>query len=91
MKARLYIHVHNNRRCLYVPRLPGSVKNPYNNNDYTFLSISTRISQVYERTTVLGNFQAPEGQYFLLNDGVYRGMRAHLGESDTVSPSEDGK
>ena len=24
------IHVHNNHRCLYVPRLPGSVKNPHN-------------------------------------------------------------
>ena len=23
------IHVHNNRRCLYVPRVPGSVKNPH--------------------------------------------------------------
>ena len=27
------IHVHNNRRCLYVPRVPGSVKNPHNNNN----------------------------------------------------------
>ena len=27
------IHVqHSNRRCLYVPRVPGSVKNPHNNN-----------------------------------------------------------
>ena len=26
------IHVHNNRRCLCVPRVPGSVKNPHNNN-----------------------------------------------------------
>ena len=26
------IHVHKNRRCLYVPRVPGSVKNPHNNN-----------------------------------------------------------
>ena len=26
------IHVHNNRRCLYVPRVPGSVKNLHNNN-----------------------------------------------------------
>ena len=25
------IHVHNNRRCLYVPRVPGSVKHPHNN------------------------------------------------------------
>ena len=24
------IHAHNNRRCLYVPRVPGSVKNPHN-------------------------------------------------------------
>ena len=24
------IHVHNNRRCLYVPRVPDSVKNPHN-------------------------------------------------------------
>ena len=27
------IHVHNNRRCLNVPRVPGSVKNPHNNNN----------------------------------------------------------
>ena len=27
------IHAHNNRRCLYVPRVPGSVKNPHNNNN----------------------------------------------------------
>ena len=26
------IHVHNNRRCFCVPRVPGSVKNPHNNN-----------------------------------------------------------
>ena len=26
------IHAHNNRRCLYVPRVPGSVKNLHNNN-----------------------------------------------------------
>ena len=25
------IHVHNNHHCLYVPRVPGSVKNPHNN------------------------------------------------------------
>ena len=24
---------HSNRRCLYVPRVPGSVKNPHNNNN----------------------------------------------------------
>ena len=27
------MHVHNNRRCLYVPLVPGSVKNPHNNNN----------------------------------------------------------
>ena len=27
------IHVHNNRRCLCVPRVPGSVKNLHNNNN----------------------------------------------------------
>ena len=26
------IHIHNNHRCLYVPRVPGSVKNPHNDN-----------------------------------------------------------
>ena len=31
------IHVHNNRRCLHVPRVPGSVKNPHNNNKGNFL------------------------------------------------------
>ena len=30
----LQIHPHHsNRRCLYVPRVPGSVKNPHNNNN----------------------------------------------------------
>ena len=27
------IHVHNNRHCLSVPGVPGSVKNPHNNNN----------------------------------------------------------
>ena len=27
------IQVHNNRGCLCVPRVPGSVKNPHNNNN----------------------------------------------------------
>ena len=26
------IHVHNNRCCLHVPRVPGSIKTPHNNN-----------------------------------------------------------
>ena len=30
--SAVQIHVHNNRRCLYVPRVPGSVKTPHNNN-----------------------------------------------------------
>ena len=29
----LQIHAYNNRRCLHVPRVPGSVKNPYNNTN----------------------------------------------------------
>ena len=28
------IYVHNNRRYLYVPRVPGSVKNPHNNMQF---------------------------------------------------------
>ena len=28
------IHVHNNRRCLYVPRVSGCVKKPHNNNNH---------------------------------------------------------
>ena len=28
----IQIHVHNNRHCLYVPRVPGSIKNQHNNN-----------------------------------------------------------
>ena len=31
---------HSNRRCLYVPQVPGSVKNPHNNNNYSY-SISS--------------------------------------------------
>ena len=29
--VQIHVH-HSNRRCLYVPRVPGSVKNPQNNN-----------------------------------------------------------
>ena len=35
------IHAHNNRRCLYVPRVPGSVKNPHNNNNNVIVHIYT--------------------------------------------------
>ena len=32
------IPVHNNRRCLCVPRVPGSVKNPHkHNNDMWYI------------------------------------------------------
>ena len=27
--------VHNNRRCLYMPRVPGGIKSPHNNNNTT--------------------------------------------------------
>ena len=29
------IHVHNNHHCLYVPQVPGSIKNLHNNNVHT--------------------------------------------------------
>ena len=29
--VQIHVH-HSNRRCLYVPRVPGGVKNPHNNN-----------------------------------------------------------
>ena len=29
--AQIHVH-HSNRHCLYVPRVPGSVKNQHNNN-----------------------------------------------------------
>ena len=34
------LHVHKNRRCLYVPRVPGSVKNPHNNNKFEPMRIN---------------------------------------------------
>ena len=34
--VQIHIH-HSNRRCLYVPRVPGSVKNPHNNNNPALL------------------------------------------------------
>ena len=34
--VQIHLH-HSNRRCLYVPRVPGSVKNPHNNNNNQFL------------------------------------------------------
>ena len=30
--VQIHLH-HSNCRCLYVPRVPGSVKNPHNNNN----------------------------------------------------------
>ena len=33
--VQIHVH-HSNRRCLYVPRVPGSVKNPHNNNNITY-------------------------------------------------------
>ena len=30
--VQIHLH-HSNRRCLYVPRVPGSIKNPHNNNN----------------------------------------------------------
>ena len=32
------IHVYINCRCLYVSRVPGSVKNPHNNNDFNLIN-----------------------------------------------------
>ena len=29
--VQIHLH-HSNRRCIFVPRVPGSVKNPHNNN-----------------------------------------------------------
>ena len=42
----IQIHVYNNRRCLRVPRVSGSVKNPHNNNNmYTSFTMSIQILQ----------------------------------------------
>ena len=30
--VQIHLH-HSNHRCIYVPRVPGSVKNPHNNNN----------------------------------------------------------
>ena len=39
--VQIHVH-HSNRRCLYVPRVPGSVKNPHNNNNNnSFLKVSS--------------------------------------------------
>ena len=32
--VQIHVH-HSNRRCLYVPRVPGSVKNAHNNNKWS--------------------------------------------------------
>ena len=37
--VQIHVH-HSNRRCLYVPRVPGSVKNPHNNNNKYFIILS---------------------------------------------------
>ena len=35
--VQIHVHVHNNRRCLYVPQVPGSVKNLHNNKQQNCL------------------------------------------------------
>ena len=47
------IHVHNNRRCLYVPRVPGSVKIPHNNNKRTIqiIFVSYFFTKTYAMST----------------------------------------
>ena len=37
------IHEHNNHRCLYVPRVPGSIKNPHNNKSILVLLVRRAI------------------------------------------------
>ena len=47
------IHVHHrNRRCLHVPRVPGSVKNPHNNKNAVSHGIWRRR---FKRATPVGN------------------------------------
>ena len=49
MKARLYRCMHN-RRCIHVPRVPGSVKNPHNNKiseDLDYLESGCRGTGVF--------------------------------------------
>ena len=46
------IHVHNNHRCLYVPRVPGSVKHPHNNN-VIFISVRPTMVQLKKAAKLL--------------------------------------
>ena len=39
--VQIHLH-HSNRRCLYVPRVPGSVKNPHNNNRNIMIVLSLK-------------------------------------------------
>ena len=39
--VQIHVH-HSNLRCLYVPRVPGSVKNPHNNNNNVILSLDLK-------------------------------------------------
>ena len=41
--VQIQVH-HSNPRCLYVPRVPGSVKNPHNNNNHYTYYVSFRQS-----------------------------------------------
>ena len=67
------IHVHNNRRCLYVPRVPGSVKNPHNNNNFEssifeFSVIAKGSSKIMSELCIACNSPVEDRKYTMICD-----------------------
>ena len=44
--VQIHLH-HSNRRCLYVPRVPGSVKNPHNNKSRSVGFFRSQLIWIY--------------------------------------------
>ena len=80
------IHVHNNRRCLYVPRVPGSVNNPYNKNVLEPIHVPRPYRQKpylqtcapSEDSDQLGAFRIAKDAKFLHADNEYYDQNARV-------------
>ena len=78
------IHVHNNRRCLYVPRVPGSVNNPYNNNVLEPIHVPRPYRQKpYLRTCAPSEDSGQLGAFWIAMDEKF--LHADNEDSDQIA------
>ena len=62
--VQIHLH-HSNRRCLYVPWVPGSVKNPHNNNNKISLCWIKVTLRKYANSIIL--ISPPKTESFQIN------------------------